>query len=264
MYVDVHTHLTDERFASDTDAVVARARLAGVSVIVNNGVCPDTNRATLDLARRHSEVKAALGIYPVYAVARTLPSDFVLEVPRFDPDPEIRWIREQADLGHVHAIGEIGLDGHWVGDETFAEQERVFEALLQIAMELDMPAIIHTRKREARALEILQHLGVRRAVFHCFGGNFELARRCAAAGYALSIPANAERNKAFAQMLKSLPPESLLTETDAPYLSPDKGTRNEPANVTRTIAFLAKQRALPLEEARDLVWQNYRRVFNLV
>ena len=258
IYVDIHTHLTHERFADDADEAVARARAAGLGAIVVNGLEPRSNRAILEMAERHDVVRPALGIYPVDAVCALLPVDFALDVARFDVDAEIAFIRAMAATGKLTAIGECGLDGHWVGEETFAEQERVFEALVGVAMEFDLPAIIHTRKREIRAAEILRHLGARRVDFHCYGGKVRNALRWAADdGWWFSVPANARRSEAFTKMLRELPEERILTETDAPYMGPEPGERSEPAAVVATVRFLAELRDWSVEQARDQVWRNY-------
>lgn len=262
MYVDVHTHLTHERFADDLDQVVHRAMTAGLSAIVVNGLNPEHNQAVLRLASRYPVIKPALGIYPVDAVHPMLPADFPLETPSFDVDQEIAFIRAAAQAGQLAAIGECGLDGHWLDASTFPEQERVFEALIGIAMDCDIPVIIHTRKREARAMEILAALGARKVNFHCYGGRTKMA--CDAAekwGWWFSIPTNATVNEAFQKMLRLLPLERILTETDAPYLAPRRGERNEPANVVGTIDLLAKIRGLELSVAAAQVQANYRELF---
>ena len=259
MYLDIHTHLTHERFAGDVDGAVARARAAGLGAIVVNGLEPRSNRAILRMAGEHDLVRPALGIYPIDAVCNLLPEDFTLEVARFDVDAEIGFIREQAAAGRLIAVGECGLDGHWVGEETFAEQERVFEALVDVATAHDLPVIIHTRKREVRAAEILRHLGATRVDFHCYGGRVKNALRWAREdGWWFSIPANARRSEAFTKMLAELPEERILTETDAPYLSPRPGTRSEPADVVGTVAYLAELRGWSQDEARERVWGNAR------
>lgn len=262
MYVDVHTHLTHDKFQTDWEDVTAAAVKAGLGAIIVNGLEPDSNRRILEMARRFPVIKPALGIYPVEAVNHMLPDSFSLAVARFDVDQELAFIKEQALAGHLHAIGECGLDGYWLTQETFAEQERVFRDLITIALDADLPLIIHTRKLEQRAGEILAEMGVRRVDFHCFGGKVKLAQRYAEQfGWYFSIPANAPVNEAFRKMLETLPADCLLTETDAPYLSPKRGERNEPANVTGTVALLASLRNISLEDARDLIWRNYRRLF---
>lgn len=261
-YVDVHTHLTHRDFAGEVDAVVGRAVAAGVDAIVVNGLEPRSNREVLDLAARHPAVKPALGIYPIDAINGLLPAAFPYPVPRFDVDAELTFIRAEARAGRVAAVGECGLDGHWVGEETFAEQERVFEALIGVALECDLPLVIHTRKLEVRAAEILAAHRVRKVNFHCFGGRTALAKEWAERhGWWFSIPANARVNQAFAKMLRELPLERVLTETDAPYLSPRRGERNEPANVVDTVALLAELRGLDPDAARAAVAANYEALF---
>jgi TatD DNase family protein len=259
VYVDIHTHLTHERFGADVGDVIARAQAAGLGAVVVNGLEPGSNREILRMADTQALVRPALGIYPIDAVCNLLPEDFTLDVARFDVDAEIAYIDEMAATGRLCAVGECGLDGHWVDEDTFAEQERVFEALVDIAMRHDLPVIIHTRKREVRAAEILRHLGARRVNFHCYGGRVKNALRWAREdGWWFSIPANARRSEAFTKMLAELPEEKILTETDAPYLGPEPGMRSEPAHVVGTVDYLAALRGWSPEQARDRVWRNFR------
>jgi TatD DNase family protein len=262
MYVDVHTHLTHERFATEVGEVVRRADAAGLAAVVVNGLEPESNRQILAMAEEYPVVRPALGIYPIDAICNQLPEGFELDVERFDVDAEIAFINDTAAAGKLTAVGECGLDGHWVGEDTFAEQERVFEALVDVAMRHDLPVIIHTRKREVRAAEILRSLGAQKVDFHCYGGKVKNALRWAREdGWSFSIPANSRRSEAFAKMLRELPEEKILTETDAPYLSPKPGTRNEPANVVGTVAHLAELRGWSVEDARARVWQNFITLF---
>lgn len=261
MYVDVHTHLTHEKFRGDQAAVIARAKAAGLGAIVVNGLEPESNREILELAR-DPVIKPALGIYPIDAVNDRLPEGFPFPVARFDVKAEIQFIREQAMAGRLVAVGECGLDGHWLGEDTFSAQEAVFEELIGIAMAADIPVIIHTRKLEQRSIEILTALGVKKADFHCFGGKVKLALDAAEKhGWHFSIPANAPVNEAFRKMLRDLPSELLLTETDAPYLSPVKGQRNEPANVVGTVELFAALRKISPDEAKNRIWNNYLALF---
>lgn len=260
--VDVHTHLTHVDFAADLPAVVARAEGIGLGAVVVNGLEPASNRRILELAKTYKVIKPACGIYPVDAVNGLLPADFALKVDRFDVDQEIAWITAEAKAGRLAAVGECGLDGHWLDASTFAEQERVFTALVQAAMDGDVPVIIHTRKLEARSAEILKAMGAKKVNFHCFGGKLKLAKECAEQhGWWFSIPANAPVNEAFQRLLSGLPAERLLTETDAPYLAPKRGDRNEPANVAGTVSLFAKLRGWSDEAAREQIWKNYVELF---
>ncbi len=263
VYLDIHTHLTHEKFAFDLSDVIQRAESAGVGVMVVNGLEPISNRQVLQLATQHASIQPALGIYPIDAVNHLVPEDFPHRLARFVVDDEIAFIREQARSGKLVAIGECGLDGHWLPAETFAAQERVFLALLEIAADYDLPAVIHTRKLEQRAMDILAHHRLRRVNFHCFGGKVKLALAGAEQhGWYFSIPANAANNEAFTKMLKQLPAEKILTETDAPYLAPVRGERNEPANVVGTVAYLAKLRGWDVETAKMQVWKNFQALVN--
>ncbi|MCB9668407.1 MAG: TatD family hydrolase [Alphaproteobacteria bacterium] len=237
---DIHAHLTDARLAAMEDEVLARAEAAGVTTIVSNGLHPEDNRAVLDLAARSPLVKAAIGLYPVDAVLPEMEAMGV-EYPRTSahtPDEGIAWVRDHVE--EAVAVGEIGLDRYWVPQELWGIQEERFRALVRIAMEADKPIIVHSRKAEARMLEVLQELGATRVCWHCFSSKVKLGMRIAEAGHWLSIPANVRRSESFRTLLARLPREKVLLETDCPYLGPDRDALNEPANVAGTAAFAAE------------------------
>jgi TatD DNase family protein len=262
MLHDVHAHLTHARLLPDVDAIVARAEEAGVGRIVCNGLHPEDNAAVAALAERFDVVRPAFGLYPVHAVLAEMLAAGV-EYPDtpgdWTPEDAVQYVVDHA--GDAVAIGEIGLDGYWVPSEFWDRQEQHFRALVRLGKALDKPIVIHTRKRERRAFEILEEEGVRKADFHCFGGRVKLARRIAAAGYHLSIPANARRNEAFTRMLQTLPRTQILLETDCPYLGPDKGVRNEPAYVRGTAEFAAELWDEPLAAVEEQLEDNYRALF---
>lgn len=261
MFVDVHTHLTHEKFNIDLDDVLDRSKKHGLGAIIVNGLHPNSNRQILEMANQHAIIKAALGIYPIEAV-NSLEIDLPFTVNKFDVFEEIRFIESQAKAGRLTAIGECGLDGYWVREETFPLQEKVFESLIQIAIQNDLPLIIHTRKREQRAMEILRHYKAPKVNFHCYCGKVKAAIKGAEdEGWYFSIPANARRSESFCKMLEKLPKNLILTETDAPYLAPDKGSRNEPSQVVRTVELMAEIRGIDVEEAKNQVWNNYQTLF---
>ncbi len=262
-FVDVHTHLTDHRFASDLPEVVNRAEIAGLGAIVVNGLEPHSNREVMAMSAHYPLIKPALGIYPINGVWQILPKDLPFQVNPFDVNQEIAYIREQAQSGVIVAIGECGLDGHWVGADTFEEQERVFGELIKIAVEADIPVIVHSRKLEKRTIELLEFYQAKKVNFHCFCGKSKLAIDAAENfGWYFSIPANARKNELFGKMLRGLPMENILTETDAPYLAPEKGMRNEPRHVVGTVEYLAELRHISMKEAQATVWENFQRLFS--
>jgi TatD DNase family protein len=186
-----------------------------------------------------------------------------VDYPRDAPDCSAQEVVAylQAHVNEAFAIGEIGLDGYWVPECFWERQEEVFVALCRIAIAADKPIIIHTRKREQRALEILDAIGATRVNWHCFGSRVKLARRIAERGHFLSIPANARRSESFTRMLQTVPREQLLLETDCPYLAPEPGTRNEPASVATTAAYVAELWQLDAAGVEEQLCQNFERLF---
>jgi TatD DNase family protein len=263
MLHDVHAHLTHSRIAPDLDAVLERARSAGVTTIVANGLNPRDNDAVLALAAREDIVRPALGFYPVDTVLPEMRAAGV-EYPREDVECSaaegIAYLREHVE--QAFAVGEIGLDGHWVPEQFWPQQEAVFIELVELAMRHDKPIIIHTRRREQRAFEILRELGATRVDWHCFGSKVKLARRIAEHGHYLSIPANARRSESFTRMLQTLPRERILLETDCPYLAPEPGTRNEPAHVAGTAQYAAEQWDVSVDDVAKQVTDNFNALFD--
>lgn len=261
---DVHAHLTHPRLREDVGEVLERARSAGLTRVISNGLNLPDNEAVRQLAQEHEIVRPAFGLYPVDAVLPEMAAagvDYPRKPDGHSAEDVAEWVREHA--GEAIAVGEIGLDGHWVPEEHWERQEEVFRMMIQVALETDLPIILHSRKRERRCLEILQELSVERANFHCFGGKVKLGLRVAAAGYYLSIPANARRAENFAALLRKAPRDRLLLETDCPYLSPDRERlpRNEPASVGETARFAAELWDEPLEAVLEQLEENYRSLF---
>lgn len=260
--VDVHAHLTDARLVADEAGVLQRAHAAGVTTIIANGLNPADNAAVRDLALRAPMVRPAFGLYPVDAVLtelRALGVSYPREGEVATAEEGIAWVRDHAT--EAIAIGEIGLDGHWVPEPLWARQEEVFRALVTIALEADRPVIVHTRRRERRCLEILTEMKVTRANWHCFGGKVNLARSIAEHGHLLSIPANARRSESFTRMLEKLPRDRILLETDCPYLSPDRERGSEPADVAGTAAYAAELWGVSLADVTAQIEDNFARLF---
>ena len=263
MYVDVHAHLIHRSFEGEEDLVAQRAADAGLEYVIVNGLEPKSNRKVLELCQRHEHLLPALGIYPLDAIGTQIASastwsyDFPAPEP-FDVNAEIDFIRSVAP--QLIAVGEIGLVDYWVKDFP-REQEHVFRSLIEVALEHDLPIIIHSRKAERRCLDILQEMKVERADFHCYGGKLKLARQIADAGYYLSIPPVVTRAESFQRIVKELPLSQLLTETDCPYMGPDRDARNEPANVPRGIEAMARVREMEPEALAQAIRENFRTLF---
>ncbi|TFJ81016.1 hypothetical protein NSK_007659 [Nannochloropsis salina CCMP1776] len=265
-FVDVHCHIIHEQFAGEEDAVAQRAKDKGLEYCVVNGLEPQSNRAVLKLCDRHpSSLLPALGIYPLDAACNVInPEAWRNPFPppdKFDVDAEVEFIDRMCAEGKVVAVGECGLDAYYCTDPVeFAEQERVLRKLIVVAKKHDLPLILHTRKAELRTFEILQEMGVVKADFHCFCGKTKLGKRIAEAGYYLSIPSVVVRSESFKKLVKEVPLDQLLTETDSPYQGPEKNVRNEPATVPIGVQAMAEVKGISLEEAMNSIRENFRRL----
>jgi TatD DNase family protein len=259
---DVHAHLTHPTLAADVDAVIARARAAGVTTMIANGLNPTDNDAVRQLARRVPAVRPAYGFYPVDTVLAELQAlghEYYRDAAPVTADAGVAWVEAHAE--EAFAIGEIGLDGHWVPEALWAQQEAVFRRLLAIARDAGKPVILHTRRRERRALEIVEEFGMPRVDWHCFGGKVTLARAIAERGHYLSIPANARRSESFTRMLQTLPRDRLLLETDCPYLGPEREGGSEPAHVAGTAAYAAELWGVSAADVEAQLAENFARLF---
>lgn len=261
---DVHAHLTHPDLFADIEGVIARAEAAGLSTIISNGLNPADNAAVADLARRFPIVKPAFGLYPVDAVLSEMLAageSYPGQREAWPTRVAIDWVRDHLD--EAFAVGEIGLDGHWVKEPFWPAQEDAFRELVRLAMGAGKAIIIHTRKRERRTLELLDELGARKVNWHCFTGRLSLAREIIKRGHYISIPANVRRSESFTRMLEALPREQLLLETDSPYLGPEKDTLNEPANVRSTAAFAAELWKTSEAGAAAQLAQNFEALFGV-
>jgi TatD DNase family protein len=243
--IDSHCHLADEAFTLDLEAVVERARQAGVSralCILAAGEAREADQARR-LVAAWPGVRFAVGIHPHAAGAFAGRED---EAARH---------LEQALAGQpdVRAVGEIGLDYHY----DFAPrdvQRAVFRRQVQVARSLDLPVVIHTREADEDTFAILEQEGggALRGILHCFTGDAARARRGLALGFHLSFAGIATFPRAgeIREAAALVPDDRLLVETDAPYLAPvpHRGRRNEPAWVVETARRLAEVRGVSLAE----------------
>ena len=265
--VDVHAHLEGSRFSEDLDEVVSRFEDAGGKFIVTSGVNPETNRKSLELAKKYDVVKASFGLYPIDSIADKfagLADDYLRKIPAFDVDEELVWIREHAD--DCVAIGEIGLDFKVVKglediDEIKVAQEEVFRKVLKLARELGKTVVVHSRGAEERAIEILEEMKMDKIVMHCFNGKKALIRRVLGNGWFFSVPAVIMRLDHFKMLVDMAPLKQLLTETDAPYLSPVVGERNESANVSVTLNEIARIKGVDVNEVSEKIFGNAEKLF---
>lgn len=251
--VDTHAHLGDPKFAGDLDQMVSRAEASGVRAIIAVGCDLDSSRLSLALAERFPGVYAALGVHPHEAGQAPL--------------TWFREIRTMAANPRVVALGEMGLD-YFYDFSPRPVQDEVFRLQLRMARDLGLPVLVHSRESHEDVVSILerekaQEIG---GIMHCFSGDRALAQRCVEAGMLLGCGGTLTFAKAgtLRDVLRSLPCESLVLETDCPYLAPEpkRGRRNEPAFVAYVAAKLAEIRSQKVEEVATATSSNVLRLMD--
>lgn len=253
--IDSHCHLAGDEFETDLDAVVARARAAGLTgamVILSSGDSAEAERA----ARVRSawpEARFSVGIHPHQAGQHG--DDLDAAMARLD---------DELDAHAAVALGEIGLDYHYDFSPRPIQQD-VFRRQLELAEKRDLPVVIHTREAtEDTFLALRDHAGRLRVVFHCFTGGMEMARTALDIGAWLSFAGIVTFPKAgeLRDVARMVPADRFLVETDSPYLAPVpfRGKRNEPALVAKVVEGLAAVRGASVEEIAAQSTANFHAV----
>lgn len=253
-FMDSHAHLADPAFAGDLEAVVERARGTGALAVICIGASLEAADASARLAATYPGfISYTAGVHPHDAAA-------------FDADRDIPLLRAHLAAGAV-AVGECGLDYHY-DHSPRAVQRAAFHAQLELAAEAGRPAVVHTREAEddtAASLAHAERLGVG-GVLHCFTGSAALARRALDAGWYVSFSGIITfRNWTDEALLRLVPDDRLLVESDSPYLAPvpHRGKRNEPAWVSLTLARLAEARGTTASALGEVTAANTARLFGL-
>lgn len=272
MLIDVHCHLDHQLYKDDLDKVIENARQAGVVKIITAGINSATNKIALSLAKKYDIVEAALGRYPLDALEKEgyfedKKDQNNKENLKTTVDHDIEFMRKHKD--EFIGVGEVGLD--LFNGKDIQTQSIEFRKMIELTIELGKPLVIHSRKAEKEALDVLEefdHLDSDKVVLHCFSGKKGLIRKAIELGYNFSIPANIVRAENFQQLVEKCPLKQLLTETDSPLLSPYRNTdggfnRNEPKNVIETVKMIAKIKGITEAECAKQIYMNYQRVFEL-
>ncbi len=259
LFVDSHAHIDGTEYDEDRDAVVERARAAGVGWILNIGTGDprgDSFERAVAVASKYEGVYAAVGIHPH-------------DARLYDEEAERKLLSLVERREHVIAWGEIGLDYHYDNSPRETQRE-VFARQLNLAHQVGLPVIIHSREADEETVEILRSewhgLGLG-GIMHCFGGGQPMADAVLEMGFMISFAGNVTFKKADAlrEVALKTPLDRLLVETDCPYLTPVpfRGRRNEPAYVVETARFLAELRGIEPEEMGRITTGNFARFFGL-
>ncbi len=254
MWIDSHTHLNDEAFQDDYQAVIKNSSEAGIERMLVVGYDIPSSMRAVQLAQSNDFIYAAVGVHPH-------------DAKLWDASVEEQ-IRKMLSEPGVVAVGEIGLDYHYNYSQK-EDQLRIFKGQLAIAKEYDKPVIIHNREAHQDTYDVLEQakIGPAGGVMHCFSGSWEMAKQFLELGLYISFAGsltfkNADKLRGVA--LK-IPEDRILIETDCPYLTPHpfRGDRNEPSRVTLVGEKLAEIKQVPLTEIAGLTTRNAKNLFGI-
>jgi len=252
MLIDSHAHLEMKEFDDDRQDVIERAKSAGVDYIVTVGTNPGLSRKALSIARQYENIYATVGIHP-HDVAKATDQSFD-ELTILAKDPK------------VVAYGEIGLD-FFRNISPREKQIEMFAKQLELAKGLNLPVIIHDRDAHEETLRMVRASGVRLGVFHCFSGDWAMARQCIDLGFYISVPGvvTFDKSKVLHDVVRQAPLDSILLETDCPYLTPvpHRGKRNEPSFIIHTAKKVAEIKGMTWEDVAQTAAVNTKKLFRI-
>lgn len=255
MFIDSHAHLDDNRFDADRDLLIRDLKTNGIDIVVNIGADLETSINSVDLSKKYDNIYASVGIHPHSA-------DEV-------DDNTLRKIKELAQNEKVVAIGEIGLD-YYYDNSPRDIQRKCFKKQLELAKEVNLPVVIHSREASQETFDIIQEAqdGTLRGVMHCYSGSVEMAEEYInKLGFYISIggPVTFKNARIVKEVAQSVPLDKLLIETDCPYLTPEpyRGKRNEPMFVKYTAMEIAKLREITIEELAEATSRNAKTLFSI-
>ena len=254
MYFDTHAHLDDRQFNEDREEIIKRAKEEGVDLIVNPGDNMSTSKKSIELAENYDFIYAAIGFHPHNA--KDVKKD------------SYRRLEEMSQHPKVVAIGEIGLD-YYRNHSPRNVQREVFIGQIEFADKLDLPIIIHDREAHGDIFEILQRYynGKSGGVLHSYSGSVEMAYRFIELGLYISIsgPITFKNARKNIEVVKEIPLEHLLIETDSPYLTPEpfRGKRNHPSLVRYVAEKIANIKGIDVEEVAERTRENGKKLFRI-
>ncbi len=254
MLFDVHAHYDDEKFNDDRDALLETMPKGGVGHIINVGCDIESSEKSIELAEKYPFMYAAVGFHPS-DVEKMKDSDFDT-------------LEKMAGLEKVVAIGEIGLEYHYTKETAEIQKRRFFEQI-ELAKAVNLPFQVHDREATGDCLEILRSakMGDRRGMMHCFSGSKETAREILKLGMKISVGGTLtfKNNVKTVEVVKYVPLEEIMLETDAPYLAPVpyRGKRNSSLYMIETARKIAEIKGLDLDEVIAVTEKTAMEFYNI-
>ena len=248
--IDVHAHLDSEEFDKDRDEVINRAKRNNIIGIINSALGPKYIKKALEIEKRyHGFVFLCFGLEP-YNLKET------------DFNETINLIKRFKD--RIYAVGEVGLDYYWISDHSQREiMEKRFVRFIELSKEIDKPLVIHSRSAGKYAIQILIENNAEKVLMHAFDGKASIVKRGIDYGFFFSVPTSVVYSRQKQKMVRVLPLENIMLETDSPVLSPNKEKRNEPANVIYSLEKIAEIKQFPREDIAKITTDNAIRFFKL-
>lgn len=248
MVYDAHAHLLPD-FINDPLPLLQDP---SVEMVANSALSIKQYRYALEMEKKSAKVISCLGIPP--QMLHKMNKGFAEEALEFIT----------AHQSGIKAIGEIGMDYHWVQDEILIkEQRRVFIRGIHLANQLGLPLVIHSRKAESNCLEILEKHAEVSVLMHCFAGTIEDLKRAIDLDYFITVPTAVCTRKKFVKIAKRAPLEKILLETDSPFLSPVRGERNRPSFIKYSEKKVAIVKNLPVDDVKDRNKRNFELFYRL-
>ena len=252
MFFDTHAHIQMTEFDADREETLARAKSAGIELMVTVGYHLEASQRAVEAAQRYSQVYASVGIHPH-------------DAKHYDEKTE-QALRELAGSPKVVAIGEAGLDFFRDRSPRPAQIE-AFRRQIHLAKERGLPLIVHDREAHQETMQILKQEQAEAVVLHCFSGDLAMAEEAWARGYYTSIagPVTYPKNEGLREVVRNARPDRFVLETDCPYLPPQafRGQRNEPAHLLSTAHEVAGLLQMSLDALGRLTGENARRLFSI-
>lgn len=254
MIFDSHAHYDDEAFNEDREEILSSLPENGISPVVNVGASLRGVRATCELAERYPHIYGAVGVHP----------DEVGELTEEHMD----WLKGLTSREKIVAIGEIGLDYYW-DKEPREVQKKWFVRQLQLAKEVKLPVIIHSREAARDTFDIMkaEHAGTTGGVIHCYSGSREMARDYLEMGYYIGIGGvvTFKNARVMKEVAEYVPLDRILVETDCPYLAPTphRGKRNSSLFLPYVIEEIARIKGIDAETVEQTTWENAMRMYRI-
>lgn len=275
-YIDIHSHINFKAFDADRDEVIQRA-LDNDTWVINVGTQADTSRKAVEMAHQYKEgVYAVIGLHPIHTGASYHDEkelgeggeEFTSRGEVFDKNIYRELLKDEK----VVAIGECGLDYYRTEKESIEKQKKAFIEQIELANEIGKPLMLHVRDAYADTLKILREHAKVKGVIHFFSGSVEEAKEFIQLGFLISFagaitfpPRKNGEGCNYSEVIKTIPLDMILTDTDSPYVAPvpHRGKRNEPVYVKEIVRKIAEIKNLPEPEVAEAIIANAKRVFNI-